>query len=197
MSDLKHAPLRDLANNLLNIDLNGWFKNIFYSSSNPIITGSYIYKFLLRDEKIEDIDIIVEDLERSKNVFGRHYKRFGFRYPFPGYRIDFDRKDGVYLDVIGYNTYLNVVAINGLTPVNSLILSKDGIKHIYDSKSLRERFWIPEDLDPIKERDWMVDNFKKGRYCKWSRMREKDIEYFSDFDVIDEQECECHFIFNR
>ncbi len=187
--------LSTFVNDLLNTNLNGWFKSIFNGPSYPVITGSYIYKHLLRGEEIEDVDLVVESLEKFKDIYGSVYEKLLLTYPFKGLRYHLKRKDIKYLDIISVDTYLELLEKNGLTPINSLILTKDGIEHVYNPKELRERFKISENFDPINERDWMVDNFERGRYCKWSTMRKKDIEYFSSFDIIDEEECECHYIY--
>jgi hypothetical protein len=48
--------------------------------------------------------------------------------------------------------------------------------------------------NPVAEREWMIKNLKEKKYCKWTDMRPKDVEYFKNWTVLDFQECAVHGI---
>lgn len=191
---LNKCSLSEFAKSITSLNVNGFFKTLLYGEDNPVITGSYIYKKLIRGEKIPDVDIVIRNLHAFKKIFRKHFKYFTLTYPFEGLRYDLRRSDGVYLDVISSEDYIATVHTNGLTTINSLVYSDGEIKHICELDEMRDVF-SSKNLDVEREKLWNIDNFRRGRYCKWSTMRDKDIEYFNTFDIIDLKECMDHHIY--
>ena len=182
------------ADRIVNMNTRSFLKKLIHGSYFPIITGSFVYKTLIRNERSEDIDIFY-NLLRKNFYYAEHSYGTGIdeHVDSQTYKVRFlGALQPIKIDALNAEEIFN--KIGSLTPVNSLVYTKDGIKHILEFDEIKELV-TNLDLDPIKERTWMIDNFKNGRYCKWNDMREKDVEYFSTFDVIDCSECEKHGIF--
>lgn len=201
----------DVAGFLLKAGSPTWLDWLVGYKQSSYIVGSYIYKHLLRSEKITDVDTICKDtnslLTSVKSVEETAYNpELPWKYDPKGFSmgmtipVDYNAIHflGISLtvDLIGFNDYVNRINTTGLCLSNCLVLSPKGIQHVFEIPELSKDLNL-EAIDPIKERDWAIQKIKAGQYCKWQGMREKDVDYFKNWKIIDFQECEAHGMFNK
>jgi hypothetical protein len=188
---------------LQKVRLNGLFSSIINGPEKPMITGSYVYKHLVRGEKVDDVDAVCSSPVRlSEKVVKMDKLAYnptedgGWEDRFTDYRlIKFSGSD-LHVDILQTGEFVDVINKTGLSPVNSLVLTEGGIRHITEVPEIADRLNVKA-ADPVKERTWMVENLKAGKVCRWSDMREKDKQYFKDWKVIDFQECASHGIYDK
>ena len=151
-------------------------------SDSSQIFGGYVYKCLVRGEcdDINDLDVIIGYKNISlKRISSKLLSKCTARY-LPGEEF-FESQT---LDCKCFDTPTNKIQID-LVPyaegpqtfTNSLRLTKTGIVDGHDNDNVK---------------DFVINNLKKGRYCKWKGMRPKDKEYFKDFEEINPNECESY-----
>jgi len=184
-----------IVNLIQTVRLNSFLNKIINGPERPVIIGSYVYKYLIRGEKItsiHDIDVICNNPMKFSMIITRK-EELGY---IPNeYQIFFSGSE-LYIDVIPINMFADEINEIGLTTINSLVFSNGEIKHIFEIPEIANKLNVKA-TNPEKERTWMVDNLKANRYCRWSGMRQKDVEYFNDWKVIDFQECALHGIYDR
>lgn len=163
------------------------------------ITGEYVYKHFLRGEMVPNVDVITGNycylvtqiLKAEQTAYQPYFQRRGESF----HTVEF-KDSNMAVGVEDYSELIKDVRLNGLNPTNSLVLTKDGVRHIMEVPELAIN--LENRLDnPREERTWMMENMKAGRYCKWKGMRDRDTEYFKNWMVIDFQECEMHGIYDR
>ena len=188
------------------VRLNGLFSLMINGPERPMISGSYIYKHLLRGEKVDDVDAIcsspVKLSEKVVKMDKLAYNPVGYdawawtEDRFTDYMlINFSGSD-LHVDILQTQEFVDVVNRTGLSPVNSLVLTEWGVRHIAEIPEIADKLNVKA-ADPEKERRWMIENMKAGRYCRWGDMREKDVMYFKNWSVIDFQECASHGIYDK
>ena len=109
--------------------------------------------------------------------------------------IKFQGSD-LHVDILQIGEFVRKINETGLSPVNSLVLTKNGIRHLTEVPEISGKLNM-KSKEPEKEREWAIQNLKNGRYCKWTSMRDKDVEYFKGWTVIDFQECASHGIYDK
>lgn len=140
-----------------------------------------------KDKNIKDLDIVCE--EKPQNLGKEIIEYFPCKarepyfldaYPeldYTSLQCDLNNCRNLKIDIISVNDFKKSVRQNGLSFINSLILSNHGI----------------EDVEGNDERkEFVISNLKKKRYCKFNNMRNKDILYFNDneWKEIDTATCE-------
>ncbi len=175
--------------------------NFLFEQKPVFITGSSVYKGILRGEKFDDIDAVCnnsKDLSNSikklePSAYNPTIDLGSFEWAADYTTIKFRGSD-MKIDLVGYRDYANTINRFGFGMINCLVLTHDGIKHIFEVPEVAQHIALRAE-NPKAERDWAVDKIKKGEYCEWRNMREKDKEYFKKWKVIDPVECAMHGIF--
>jgi len=183
------------------VKTNGFFSQIVDGRQYPFITGSYVYKHLVQGETVFDVDVLCpsvsslsEELKKLNPLAYRQLDgRSGDEYRYIDYKKVLFRGSDLYIDLFGTDEFVAKINSSGLSPVNSLVLTKDGIKHILEVSQLNVGLNMTS-ANPVAEREWMIKNLKEKKYCKWTDMRPKDVEYFKNWTVLDFQECAVHGI---
>lgn len=193
-----------IADLLQKVRLNGLFGSIINGPERAMITGSYVYKHLVRGEKVDDVDGVcrspVKLSEKVTKMDSLAYNPIDddswSEESFTDYRVIKFSGSDLHVDILKTEEFVDVINKTGLSPVNSLVLTEGVIRHITEVPQIAEKLNMKA-ADPVKERIWMIDSLKAGRYCRWSDMREKDKEYFKNWTVIDFQECNSHGIYDK
>ena len=197
-SPMKKLSLKEITNILLNGG-NRWFPmSVIYGKKPVFITGSYVYKHLVRDESVDDVDALCDnsgelsdqiksiektaynpDLPHSYGYIGNKYRRFARHFGVGVYQdhnvIKFTGDSSVHVDLIGIPDFVARVNYTGLSLANCLVLTTEGIRHVLEVPELSDGLHLQAD-DPQLERDWTIRNLKEGRYCRWFGMIDKDKE---------------------
>ena len=182
-----------------------WFSYIIYGWRQSIfIVGSHIYKNLLRSEKTTDIDAVcsysadisnyIRSVEKTAYNPIRHTGKYS---SVTDYRhIKFSETPELTIDLIGIRDFAKSINNTGLSMANCLVLTPKGIQHVFEVPEINKYLNL-ESQDPVAEREWAIKNIKAGKYCKWSGMRKKDVEYFKNWTAMDFQECNDHGMFQK
>ncbi|AYV77014.1 MAG: hypothetical protein Barrevirus7_21 [Barrevirus sp.] len=185
------------------IRTNSYFKTLWYGRTYPYITGSFVYKHLVRGEDVKDIDVICPDTNELSQTLQR-MESLAF-CPIADWLeeesyLDYEdikfRGSDLHVDILQIDEFVRTINRTGLSPVNSLVLTKDGIRHLTEVPEICSKLNMKSE-EPEKEREWAIQNLKAGRYCKWGSMRDKDVAYFKGWTVIDFQECANHGIYDK
>jgi len=193
--------IKYLADLVQGIKTNGFFSQVVDGKQFPPITGSYVYKHSVRGEDVKDVDVLCPCVSSLSNLLQkldpfayRQYDRSGYdEYSYIDYSKVLFRGSDLHIDLFGIDEFVAKINSTGLSPVNSLVLTKDGVKHILEVPQLSAGLNMKSD-GPLAEREWMIKNLKEKKYCKWGDMRPKDVEYFKNWTVLDFQECVNHGI---
>ena len=195
MSNIPNANTERMANVITNIKM---YTNIYDSRdnynwiySNPFIMGDYVYKQKIRGEHV-------------RKFFAMTYNPGALCYKVANAIIcgekpienDYDiclslKQSNVEVDFNSINDAIENINTNGLNPINSLVDTSNGIRHVLEIPEFRDNLYFKTN-DSKAERDWVIENFENNRYCVWRDMRERDIEYFKGWTEIEGQECELH-----
>lgn len=162
---------------------------------NPIIIGSYIYKYIINGEGVNDIDLVTKNYMATYYDITKLYSNIYCKFSWSNAISLGLTGSNMSIDIIDMNTIIRLINQDGPTPINSLVYTTDGIRHISEIDEFQERILLPT-KDPKKEREWMINNIKQKKYCVWPGMRDKDKEYFKNWSIIDFKECKEHFIHN-
>ena len=141
---------------------------------NCKIFGSYVYKRIIRGEKVNDIDCISEDYnltcENLRKVMNAKYKH----EISPDESImDYTRLyvNKISINLISENEYL----LNPLTKITTFInviqLTKDGLVH-------KDATYYISKIETIY---FVINNLQNNIYFPWENMTENDQDYFKDF----------------
>lgn len=185
-----------------------WFGIKWKSEStiDAIIVGSFIYKHLLRSEKVYDLDIITNDVSFFSNQFMSFVpdSYCNTKGTFSGEMLKdysaifFQNNLNLHMDIMNSIEYISRMNMNGLNVTNSLVydIENESIKHVFEVKNIADQLDL-QAKDAEAERKWVIEQIKSKRYCRWWGMRKKDEEYFSDWTVLKELECNNHGMFSK
>lgn len=163
---------RDLNDSKMTLPVADAIADLLLDSGNAIC-GSYIYKRMLLGERPNDIDAVSksdyetalspEDFDTLANLSSDHNVR---------------------IDMISASSFEKSQSDAGHPSFATSILLKkvDGKKVLLPASSRVTQGMV----------DYIVEQIPKRRYCPWDSMREKDKEYFGNFEVIDREECTLH-----
>lgn len=176
---LKKKPSQEeYVNDILHLP---WWKIPFGYRSSNVIFGSYVYKHMVRGEPVNDIDVLTPNTNKEgKRLAKKFYCKPKYSYawvrgePFNDFTCltcDSDYSNEVKIDLVGKNEYLKTYRRDF---INTVILTSNGLKDIEGNEE-RKKF--------------VIESLKQGKYCPWVDMRDKDKEYFKDFEVIDCNTC--------
>lgn len=195
-----------------------WWKRLFAESRpDPVsyISGSGVYKFVIHNQSVDDVDVLVDDPYR----FARYVRETHPKITHPSYQMfasgtasdisvirfphDIDICYEHKLDVMSFEAKGRYITEYGLSPLSCLVLArgndgKESVKHILETEVARFiiiKNFSTDDLDLIEERKWAIRNLESKQYCEFSDMRPKDKKYFQDWKIISEKECAKHGIF--
>lgn len=159
----------------------------------PIIIGSFVYKHLIGGDNVHDVDLITTNYIGAYNHFKSSYSNVFCKANWKdAISLGLDGSN-ITIDIIDVDLLVKVLKQDGLTPINSLVYTTDGVMHVSEIETFRKE--IPFSIqDPKKEREWMINNIKGKKYCVWPNMRYKDKEYFRNWSVISSEECHKHYI---
>lgn len=159
-------------------------ENYYRNKRTTFIAGSYVYKHLVRGEKVNDIDVIYDGNVDSKGKliqkmiptckFGLKGLAYQEITDYSCLWCDINNSERkLKIDIIPKDDFLEQTK-RGISFVNALVLTENGIEDIHQND---------------KRREFVIKNLKKKRYCKTHNLRIKDKAYFSDFQIIDPEEC--------
>jgi len=140
--------------------------------SGCMIYGSYIYKRMLLGEVPNDVDAVGVC---SAKVYSWIHNLVRSKY----FKIDISKPDNFdsFMRYTSYPCFINSVGLRK---------EKGHIDFVPAASSV-----TPSMVD------YVIDNLSERRYCRWPDMREKDIKFFKDFEVIPTEECELHGFFQN
>jgi len=178
---------------------NGWFNRL--TTSKCRIVGGFVNKCLIRGEcdDIADIDVVCGTHTQRKGKQMAFWKfrsckaRRWHNFKWTDYHGNTTSDDSIHynwkhltcrqnnndvpIHLMSESQFADEIEYSGQTFINSLQFTDKGIEDI-------------DGNDNVK--DFVISNLKKGRYCKWRKMRPKDKEYFKDFEEINPNECESY-----
>lgn len=158
-----------------------WWEKLLGKKSTNYIIGSYVYKKTIRGEIVNDIDIVTkctgDEGHRLREKFpcsGTYVSPY-IEYGYDDYvclMCETDNGD-VKIDLLGSKEHLDKNKERNF--LNTVILTSNGLEDIKGND---------------KRKEFVIQNLKKGKYCPWNNMREKDKEYFKKFKIIDQDVCQ-------
>lgn len=163
---------RDLNDSKMTLPVADAIADLLLDNGNAIC-GSYIYKRMLLGERPNDIDAISKsDYETALSP--KDFDKLA----------DLSSDHNVRIDMISASSFEKSQSDTGHPSfATSIVLKKvDGEKRLLPASSRVTQGMV----------DYIVEQIPKRRFCPWDSMREKDKEYFSDFEVIDREECALH-----
>jgi len=202
-------------------------RDILQQSHNPKIIGSYIYKRLLRGERVRDVDAVSNDVThvamilRSKcgaidDIMNEEDFKNYHSLQMRGMHVDLvDERE--YKEKIGDDTFINTIMLssNGLQHKRGIILetipktttdtttnttTDTTTNTTTDTTTNTTTDAIPATLSnrfDLIQMKYVIHNLREGKYCRWSNMREKDKVYFGKLKEIPKEECELYGFFNK
>ena len=161
------------------------YVNYLTNNKNSFIIGSYVYKYFIRQEdNVDDLDVVVYD--NNIYTFGNEVvktmpceARMGtfteyMNWDYTSLTCDRDKCRNLKVDIIGLDDFKKSVQKHGISFINSLILTNNGLQDIEGD---------------IQRKNFVIKNLKNNRYCKFKDMRAKDIAYFKKWEQIDPKTC--------
>ena len=137
-------------------------------NSGHMIYGSYIYKRMLLGITPKDIDVINQE-NYIKRVVYDTLKGFFQRSVYSAqFKIDFSFSDDLHLRA--QPCFVNAVGLKMVGDQINFVPTIDSV--------------TPEMVD------YVVENIAQRKLCPWSDMRQKDIDFFKDFEELGRAECE-------
>lgn len=196
--------LKYLVDLVQKVKTNGFFSQIVDGKQYPYITGSYVYKHSVRGETVFDVDVLCQSVSSLSDLLKKleplAYRQLdgspGDEYRYIDYRKVLFKGSDLHIDLFGIDEFVSKINSWGLSPVNSLVLTKEGVRHVFEIPELNVGLNMKA-VNPVAEREWMIKNLKEKKYCKWGDMRPKDVEYFKNWSVLDFQECTAHGIMEK
>lgn len=205
------ANIDFIANLIINTRINNSLFGL--RKKHGFIAGSFVYKYLVRNESVNDIDVLCPSknynnfvifcqriLKNStsngmsaRNYTGKNSEGYSFtKYTNIMYKTGTNSEINV--DVIDAKEFIEKINEEGLSHINALVLTKEGVRHIFEVPELSQHLVLGTE-NGEKERKWILETLKNKQYCKWKFMRSKDTEYFKGWSVIDCDICKNHGIF--
>lgn len=156
---------------------------ILEGPGDPKIVGSYVYKRVMRDEEVDDIDMICNDtfgmVDHLKKTVSAEQTADPWDEPFEYTKLEVDDNGTkISIDIIETDEYTNDHRTKDTKFINAVQLTPDGLMH------KDATLWSPK-TDVV---NYVMENMKAGRYAPWSNMRDKDEKYFENFEKIPEDE---------
>ncbi|AYV76792.1 MAG: hypothetical protein Barrevirus1_14 [Barrevirus sp.] len=201
---------KDIIQKLFSLNKSSGF-NWSHTNNSVFIVGSVIYKNYLRNEPIDDIDVITS---KPPKVISTLFKEIELSAYNPDIKDDDNKSSfnmettsdystikffgtsAIKLDLVSISYFNNLININGLSMINCLVLTETGIKHVLEVKDISQHIDF-ETKDAVLEREWAINKIKNGEYCVTHNMRNKDKEYFRNWKRIDPVECALHGMFSH
>ncbi len=114
------------------------FRSMKSLTKDVLVTGSYVYKHLLRGERVFDLDVVYDDSqELSKHIKSSENTAYNPSFPYEegdglSRRSNYDiikfmGNKGKRMEIIGLFHFADSINTIGLSPISSLVLTKDGI----------------------------------------------------------------------
>lgn len=189
---------------LLNAADTSWWGFFFGHNQRILVIGSAVYKHHLRGEPLsDDIDAVCDNsksasktiISQEPSVYNPSIYCDSSSGCFTDYTtLKFMGTPEIHVDLTGYKDFAESINRAGLAMNNSLVLTKDGVRHVLEVPELAKNLAY-EAKDPEAERNWVTDKIKKGEYCDCRGLRKKDKEYFKNWKEIDPVECARHGMF--
>ena len=187
------------------------------NTSGKIVNGEYLYKYLLRGEHVNSINVVTDELVRFSGWmdkfdlhklqdysslrfdikdWNQHKNGYLYRIDFIGMRF--------HILISSYNEFITNIRVNGLNPTNALVYKNGNIIHVAEDPNIANLIIDKSSMtmidiqfaQPQDERKWVIENVKAGRYCKSLGMKNNDSEYFKNWKIIDPIECAMHGFFD-
>lgn len=183
-----HNKKMDFLHNWLFSNTYKKYENVILNDNGTFITGSYVYKYYIRGERVDNINVVsveyINSNRKAKSIIhelpecrpreiwadnGSLEDDYGCLKCNKFYINNIDIK------IMSQGYFIGrIKAFDGISFINALKLTKNGIEDIGGNDE-RKKF--------------VIRNLQNKKYCKFKNMRLKDKQYFNNFEQIDPEEC--------